>query len=253
MTHIKWLYWTATHCHNWSSSMPVAWKKIIATEKLCSVSYNFNALIYALSGFSLLVGIAVIDYGYFTYQKWETVRLYHLWSIEEHTPWILVCSQLYLVCFLCYCMCSEPYWYQSSYQVLPRENGMRYPWNFLFQKCFWRKNNFVKHHGSSLESNFNDELSNERASFLGNNTHEPAVEAISLDMKQQELDKRYSLNTKLSLFALDNEYSPYIFFVQFLDASRLGICVRCMLLKGETVVLSILCSLPYMKIRFLLF
>ncbi|KAJ6332061.1 hypothetical protein OIU76_010445 [Salix suchowensis] len=75
-------------------------------------------------------------------------------------------------------------------KVLPRENGMRYPWNFLFQKCFWRKKNFIKHHGSSLESNFNDELSNERASILGNNTHEPAVEAISLDMKQQELDKR---------------------------------------------------------------
>lgn len=63
-------------------------------------------------------------------------------------------------------------------QVLPRENGVRYPWNFLFKNCFWRKKSMeAKHNG--------------RISKLGNDTVESAVEAINLDMKQQELDNRY--------------------------------------------------------------
>lgn len=112
------------------------------------------------------------------------LRWSNIWR-ESSGVNFLVCLLMMLFDTLIYCAIGL---YLDK--VLPRENGMRYPWNFLFQKCFWRKNNFVKHHGSSLESNFNDELSNERASFLANNTHEPAVEAISLDMKQQELDKR---------------------------------------------------------------
>ncbi|XP_043815842.1 ABC transporter A family member 1 isoform X2 [Manihot esculenta] len=62
-------------------------------------------------------------------------------------------------------------------KVLPRENGVRYPWNFLFKNCFWRKKSMeAKHNG--------------RISKLGNDTVESAVEAINLDMKQQELDNR---------------------------------------------------------------
>ncbi|KAJ9184819.1 hypothetical protein P3X46_004507 [Hevea brasiliensis] len=70
-------------------------------------------------------------------------------------------------------------------KVIPRENGVRYPWNFLFKNCFWRKKSMIKHHVPSLEVKLNGKLSN-----LGNDTVEPAVESISLDMKQQELDNR---------------------------------------------------------------
>ncbi|CAK7342614.1 unnamed protein product [Dovyalis caffra] len=47
-------------------------------------------------------------------------------------------------------------------------------------------------------------LSNEGASLLGNNTLEPAVEAISLDMKQQELEKRTSSNSYLTRLSRDS-------------------------------------------------
>ncbi|XP_037492924.1 ABC transporter A family member 1 isoform X1 [Jatropha curcas] len=69
-------------------------------------------------------------------------------------------------------------------KVLPRENGVRHPWNFIFKNCFWRKKGIVRHHVSNSEVKLNDKLS------LGNDTVEPAIEAISLDMKQQELDNR---------------------------------------------------------------
>jgi hypothetical protein len=79
----------------------------------------------------------------------------------------------------------------SCNQVLPRENGLRYPWNFIFHRCFWKKKSIVEHHASSLKVTFSDKISKEKASFSGKDTFEPAVEVISLDMKQQELDGRY--------------------------------------------------------------
>ncbi|KAJ0044034.1 hypothetical protein Pint_17863 [Pistacia integerrima] len=76
-------------------------------------------------------------------------------------------------------------------KVLPRENGVRYQWNFIFQKCFWRKKSIIKHHVSSAEVKINDKLSKEEVNFVRKDMCEPVVEAISLDMKQQELDRRY--------------------------------------------------------------
>ena len=80
---------------------------------------------------------------------------------------------------------------KKSGQVLPRENGVRYRWNFIFQKCFWRKETTIKHHVSRAEVKINDNLSKENASLLGKESCH--MEMISLDMKQQELDGRYEL------------------------------------------------------------
>lgn len=88
-------------------------------------------------------------------------------------------------------------WICSFCQVLPRDNGVRYPWNFVFMKCFWDKKSTIKNTFSSLEARINDRLS-KRAMFYQNNESGPAVEAISLDMKQQELDGRY-IKLKFSL------------------------------------------------------
>lgn len=77
-----------------------------------------------------------------------------------------------------------------SDQVLPRENGIRYPWNFIFKKCFWKKKKISNDHNSTLEVNVNKKFSE---NVLGKENSKPAVEAISLDMKQQELDGRYTL------------------------------------------------------------
>nr|XP_007162183.1 hypothetical protein PHAVU_001G131200g [Phaseolus vulgaris]ESW34177.1 hypothetical protein PHAVU_001G131200g [Phaseolus vulgaris] len=66
-------------------------------------------------------------------------------------------------------------------KVLPREYGRRYPWSFIFQKDFWRKKKEVKISGKNPESEGN---------ISGEYTSRPAIEAISLEMKQQELDGR---------------------------------------------------------------
>lgn len=77
-------------------------------------------------------------------------------------------------------------------KVLPREYGSQYSWNFIFQKGFWRKKQAVKHFPSTSRGN-----------FLAENAFKPAVEAISLDMKQQELDGRFVLyNSRSSVMVL---------------------------------------------------
>ncbi|CAK9155598.1 unnamed protein product [Ilex paraguariensis] len=75
-------------------------------------------------------------------------------------------------------------------KVLHKENGVRYPWDFLFCKCFWRKNNRTEHQACSSEVNIIGEHSKEKANFSEKDIHEPALEATSLDMKQNELDGR---------------------------------------------------------------
>lgn len=69
-------------------------------------------------------------------------------------------------------------------KVLHKENGFVYPWNFIFPKGFWTKRNTIKQLASSVESN-GDNHSKEVC------TSSPSsMEAISLDMKQQEMDGR---------------------------------------------------------------
>ena len=71
-------------------------------------------------------------------------------------------------------------------QVLPRENGVRYPWNFIFSSSFWKNKSIAAHHASNLKAASTDNKTN----LSRKDTFEPAVEVISLDMKQQELDGR---------------------------------------------------------------
>ncbi|GKU89849.1 hypothetical protein SLEP1_g3933 [Rubroshorea leprosula] len=98
----------------------------------------------------------------------------------------------FLVCLLMMFFDSLLYCAVGLYldKVLPRENGVRYPWNFIFQKCFWRKKTTIKPQMSSYEIKINDKLLKKKTIFPKNDTSEPALEAISLDMKQLELDGR---------------------------------------------------------------
>lgn len=75
-------------------------------------------------------------------------------------------------------------------KVLPRENGIRYRWNFIFTKCFWKKKSSGNDHSSSPLVNINQNDSEGKNNIFGKDNIKPAVEAISLDMKQQELDNR---------------------------------------------------------------
>ncbi|CAN0878408.1 ABC transporter A family member 1 [Linum grandiflorum] len=75
-------------------------------------------------------------------------------------------------------------------KVLPKENGRRLKWNFLFQKCYWGRRSDLKDHTNNSSAPNNVQLSHENANLLETNSLEPVVEATTLDMKQQELDKR---------------------------------------------------------------
>nr|GEW36328.1 ABC transporter A family member 1 isoform X1 [Tanacetum cinerariifolium] len=69
-------------------------------------------------------------------------------------------------------------------KVLHKENGFVYPWNFIFPKGFWTKRNTIKQLASSVEGN-GDSHSKEVCT-----PSQSSMEAISLDMKQQEMDGR---------------------------------------------------------------
>lgn len=75
-------------------------------------------------------------------------------------------------------------------KVLPREYGQQYPWNFIFQKDFWRKKRIVNHSSSSFKVKTAGKNSVSADNLFGQDTFKPAIETISLDMKQQELDGR---------------------------------------------------------------
>ncbi|TKY62628.1 ABC transporter A family member 1 [Spatholobus suberectus] len=75
-------------------------------------------------------------------------------------------------------------------KVLPREYGQKYPWSFIFQKNFWRKKKIVKHCSSGFKVKMSGNNSESEGNLSGKYTSKPAIEAISLDMKQQELDSR---------------------------------------------------------------
>ncbi|CAA6654054.1 unnamed protein product [Spirodela intermedia] len=83
----------------------------------------------------------------------------------------------FLVCLLMMMLDTVLYGVLGLYfdKVLPRDNGVRYPWNFLFTKLFSRWRNCALN------------VKNQASVTCG---EKPAIEAISLDMKQQELDGR---------------------------------------------------------------
>ncbi|VVB03041.1 unnamed protein product [Arabis nemorensis] len=71
-------------------------------------------------------------------------------------------------------------------KVLPRENGVRYPWNFIFSKCFGRKKNSIQYPIPGLEPN----MLPENIEATQGEPFDPVIESISLEMRQQELDGR---------------------------------------------------------------
>ncbi|XP_022766658.1 ABC transporter A family member 1 isoform X6 [Durio zibethinus] len=97
----------------------------------------------------------------------------------------LVCLLMMLVDTLLYCAVGL---YLDK--VVPGENGLHYPWNFIFDKCFWKKKSTIKHHASSYEVKMNDTISKRQSTFPRKGMSGGALEAISLEMKQQEIDGR---------------------------------------------------------------
>ncbi|KHN07365.1 ABC transporter A family member 1 [Glycine soja] len=80
--------------------------------------------------------------------------------------------------------------WSNIWRVLPREYGLRYPWSFIFQKDFWRKKKILKHCSSGFKVEISDKNSESEGNLSGEYTSKSGIEAISLEMKQQELDGR---------------------------------------------------------------
>ncbi|KAG7961902.1 hypothetical protein I3843_09G039100 [Carya illinoinensis] len=112
------------------------------------------------------------------------LRWSNIWRASSGVNF-LVCLLMMLLDMLLYCVIGL---YLDK--VLPRENGVRYPWNFIFQGRFWKKKSIIEYHTSSLEVTINDNISKKKIGFSRKDALEPSVESISLDMRQQELDGR---------------------------------------------------------------
>ncbi|KAI4300797.1 hypothetical protein L6164_034132 [Bauhinia variegata] len=112
------------------------------------------------------------------------LRWSNIWR-ESSGVNFLVCFSMMLLDTLLYCAIGL---YLAK--VLPREYGLQYPWNFIFRKGFWTKKKNVGGCSSSLEVKIADKISESKGSCLGEDIFQPTMEAISLDMKQQQLDSR---------------------------------------------------------------
>ncbi|XP_048321587.1 ABC transporter A family member 1 isoform X2 [Ziziphus jujuba] len=112
------------------------------------------------------------------------LRWTNIWR-ESSGVNFLVCLLMMFVDTLLYCAVGL---YLDK--VLPRENGVHYPWNFIFSKSFWKKKTINTDQTATLDVNINDEVSIQKMGFPGKDNIKPSVETISLDMKQQELDSR---------------------------------------------------------------
>ncbi|KAE9465926.1 hypothetical protein C3L33_02162, partial [Rhododendron williamsianum] len=106
------------------------------------------------------------------------LRWSNIWQASSGVNF-LVCLLMMLVDSILYCGIGL---YLDK--VLPTASGVRHPWNFLFHKCFGRKKSPSEHWASSSD------IAKGAVNFPGNDVSEGVVEAISLEMKQQELDGR---------------------------------------------------------------
>ncbi|KAJ8624155.1 hypothetical protein MRB53_032685 [Persea americana] len=112
------------------------------------------------------------------------VRWSNIWQASSGVNF-LVCLLMMMLDTVLYCAIGL---YLDK--VLPRENGVRYPWNFLFTKSFWGKKSSALHHPSIHVPKSSEKMRKNKAMSAGKDGVKPAIEAISLDMKQQELESR---------------------------------------------------------------
>ncbi|CAN6443979.1 unnamed protein product [Victoria cruziana] len=109
------------------------------------------------------------------------VRWSNIWRDSSGVNF-LVCLSMLILDSMFYCVIAL---YLDK--VLPREYGVREPWNFLFTKRFWKKSCKLD---VEIET-FKDECGHKSASYVeALDGHQPIVEPISLDMRKQEADGR---------------------------------------------------------------
>ncbi|XP_020114345.1 ABC transporter A family member 1 isoform X2 [Ananas comosus] len=112
------------------------------------------------------------------------LRWTNMWQASSGVNF-LVCLAMMVVDAILYCFIAL---YLDK--VLPREYGVRYPWNFLFTRVYWQRRKTFDCYSESLGSISSDQLLEGKVHSSNQVFSAPSVEPISLDMKQQELDGR---------------------------------------------------------------
>ncbi|XP_028556093.1 ABC transporter A family member 1 [Dendrobium catenatum] len=110
------------------------------------------------------------------------VRWTNMWQASSGVNF-LVCLLMMMLDAIIYCSFGLLF-----DKVLPRENGVSYSWKFLFPKILWWKKIPFDHFDGPDRPSF--EMLPEESHFFGEGSFDHAFEAISLDMKQLELDDR---------------------------------------------------------------
>ncbi|KAL9409139.1 hypothetical protein AB3S75_047510 [Citrus x aurantiifolia] len=149
---------------------------------------NDEAVPMVLKVIASLLSPTAFALGSVNFADYERAHVGLRWS----NMWRASSGVNFLVCLLMMLLDTLLYGVIGLYldKVLPKENGVRYRWNFIFHNCFRRKKSVIKHHVSSAEVKINKKLSKEKECAFALGACEPVVEAISLDMKQQEVDGR---------------------------------------------------------------
>ncbi|WOK95547.1 ABC transporter A family member 1 [Canna indica] len=98
----------------------------------------------------------------------------------------------FLVCLLMMVLDMALYGALGLYfdKILSQENGIRDSWNFLVSKLFRRREKIFNNYMESLDRKPHSEVPGSKKFLSGQGAFQPAIEAITFDMKQQELDGR---------------------------------------------------------------
>ncbi|ONK78401.1 uncharacterized protein A4U43_C02F18390 [Asparagus officinalis] len=104
------------------------------------------------------------------------VRWTNLWQSSSGVNFLACLLMMMLDTFL---YCGLGLYFDK---VLPRDSGLRYPWNFLFTKTFWGRKDVSCSHDTKQEQKFY----REEVEPSGKGAFEP----VSFDMKQQVVDRR---------------------------------------------------------------
>ncbi|KFK37012.1 hypothetical protein AALP_AA4G200700 [Arabis alpina] len=150
---------------------------------LCSgiiTACTMGSLFKVLKIVASLLSPTAFALGSINFADYERAHVGLRWS----NIWLASSGVSFFVCLLMMLLDSILYCAIGLYldKVLPRENGVRYPWNFIFSKCFGRKKNQYHIPG--------DETFPENIEVSQGEPFDPVIESISLEMRQQELDGR---------------------------------------------------------------
>ncbi|KAJ8499332.1 hypothetical protein OPV22_009884 [Ensete ventricosum] len=112
------------------------------------------------------------------------IRWTNVWQASSGVNF-LVCLLMMMLDMILYC--SLGLYFDK---ILSREDGVWHTWNFLIARILWIRGKTSATNTGSLDDKQHNEVPGRKKSWTGEIVCEPAIEAINLDMKQQELDGR---------------------------------------------------------------